>query len=155
MSYGWDVLREMEHLQREMDNFLSMRPSRRFGRPAFRWSFLPGRAARAYPLVNVTEDADNIYVDALAPGLEPNSLNITAVDNQLTISGEKPGLGEEVKAESYHRQERAAGRFVRMVTLPSPVDQNRAQASYTDGLLTITLPKPEEVKPKQISVKVC
>ncbi len=154
MSLGWDVFREMEHLHREMDDFLNRRPVRWQRGPAFRWSFLPGRAARAYPLVNVTEDQDTIYVDALAPGLNPDTLTITIVENKLTVAGEKQGLGDQVKTDAYHRNERAAGRFVRTVNLPAPVDQNQAEANYTNGLLTIRLPKPEEAKPKQISVTI-
>jgi HSP20 family protein len=103
--------------------------------------------------MNVSEDADSVYADALAPGLDPDSLNISVMDNQLTVSGEKPGLGDGVKAEAYHRNERAAGRFVRTATLPAAVDQDKTTADYKNGLFSIVLPKAEKAKPKQITVK--
>ena len=152
MTLAWDIFRQMEQLQREMDEFLGSGRTRGFGAPRFRWSFLPGRAAREYPLLNVSEDADNVYVDALAPGLDDESLNISVVENQLTISGEKPSLGKSVEAEAYHRNERAAGRFVRVATLPAPVDQNKTTADYKNGLLCVVLPKAEQAKPQRISV---
>ena len=116
-------------------------------------AFLPGRAARAYPLVNVGEDRDNVYVEALAPGIDPQALNLTIVRNTLTISGEKIGP-RDVPAEAYHRSERAAGKFLRTIELPTEVDSNRVQARYANGLLMVTLPKAETAKPKQIQIEV-
>jgi HSP20 family protein len=148
MSLGWDEFQQMERLRREMDSLLGRRT-----RPGFRWSFLPGRAARGYPLLNVGEDDSNVYVDALAPGLSPDSLTISVVGDQLSIAGEKPAASDQIKADAYHRNERAAGRFVRTVTLPTAVDQDKAAADYENGLLSIVLPKAEAAKPRQISVK--
>jgi HSP20 family protein len=119
----------------------------------WRTAFLPGTAARRYPLVNLSEDADNLYVEALAPGVDPKSLDLSVVQGRLTIHGEKPGL-EQVTAEAYHRNERAAGRFQRVIELPVAVDADRVKADYKDGLLLITLPKSEAAKPKQITVNV-
>jgi HSP20 family protein len=87
--------------------------------------------------------------------MNPESLQIQAVRNQLTISGEKePSAGKEVRPEAYHRSERAAGSFVRSFTLPAEVEQEKAEAEYKNGLLRIRLPKAETAKPRQITVKV-
>ena len=123
-------------------------------RPVFRTAFLPGRAARRYPLVNLSEDRDHIYIEALAPGVDPATIDLAVIRNVLTISGEKPRHPENIKPEAFHRSERAAGRFIRTIRLPVEVDADRVKAEYKQGLLIITLPKTEAAKPKQISVSV-
>jgi len=150
----WDPFREfreMEDLRREVDrifeSFSTGRPVRRQG------AFLPGRAARQYPLVNVYEDQDNLYVEALAPGIDPKALDLAVQGSTLTISGEKKPA-DNVPAEGYHRAEREAGKFVRTVDLPYPVGDEGVDASYKNGLLLVTLPKHEAAKPKQISVRI-
>ena len=155
MRRMWDFFQEFDQLRREIDqtfeNFGLGTPNG----PVFRWSFLPGRSARAYPLLNVTEDEKNVYVDALAPGLNPDSLQLNVANGQLIISGEKPGAGAgKVKAEAWHRNERAAGRFTRSVALPTEIDSAKAQAEYKNGILCVALPKAEAARPKQITVKV-
>jgi HSP20 family protein len=120
----------------------------------FRRPFLPGRAARAYPLVNVSEDADALYVIALAPGLDPTAIQLTVQDNRLTIAGEKQRLAAEIQPEAFHRSERAAGKFVRTVPLPIDVEHEQVRADYKNGLLVVTLPKAEKAKPKQIPVSL-
>ncbi|HWP58954.1 MAG TPA: Hsp20/alpha crystallin family protein [Candidatus Acidoferrales bacterium] len=149
---AWDPFEDMEALRREID-----RAFEEFGfrtEPFSRVAFLPARGPRRYPLINLHEDRDNLYVEALAPGVDPNSLNLTVVRNNLTLSGEKRHAPQEVKPEAYHRSERAAGKFVRTVELPVEVDESRVSAEYQNGLLVITLPKAEKAKPKQISVRV-
>ena len=125
-----------------------------FGEPFFRSAFLPGREARRYPLLNMYEDGEALYVEALAPGVDPGSMELTVVGNVLTITGEKYRVPEAVKPESYHRSERATGRFVRSIELPVDVDEDKVEANYRNGLLVVTLPKSEHAKPKQINVKV-
>ncbi len=152
MAQRWDPWREMEALRREID-----RAFEQVGLqlpPLFRTAFLPGRGAREYPLVNLHEDKDTIYVEALAPGLDPASLNVSVVRNSVTISGQKKGIPDSVKSDAVHREERAAGRFTRTVELPAEVDENKVQAEYKHGLLFLTLPKAETAKPRQISVQV-
>jgi HSP20 family protein len=122
--------------------------------PFSRTAFLPGRAARQYPLINLTEDRDYIYLEALAPGVDPESIDLAVVRNVLTISGEKRRHPEDIKPEAFHRSERAAGKFVRTVELPVEVDADHVQAEYKNGILMVTLPKAESAKPKQISVRV-
>lgn len=150
MQRTWDPFAELEGLRSELDRALS--PYRTNGRIR-RAAFLPGRAARAYPLVNVSQDKDNLYVEALAPGIDAESLNITVQRNTLTVSGEKRPP-QAVSPEAFHRNERAAGRFTRSIELPSEVDSDRVSARYADGLLHITLPKSEAAKPRQIQVAV-
>lgn len=122
--------------------------------PFSRSSFLPGMGARQYPLVNVAEDEDHFYVEALAPGLNPESLDVSLHQRQLRIEGEKAGISGEISREAFHRNERSAGRFVRVTTLPADVDADKIAAEYKNGLLLITLPKHEKAKPKKISVNV-
>src|SRR2546423_8219263 len=116
----WDPFRDMDAIRREIDRALVgvlAEGDGNRGRAAFR----PGRAARAYPLINLSEDKDNVYVEALAPGIDPNSLNLTVQRSTLTVSGEKrPPDG--APAEAFHRNERAAGKFNRSIDLPIEVD---------------------------------
>ena len=148
----WDPFREMDELRRQVDRAFESYSGER--RPAFgRVAFLPGYGARQYPLVNLYEDKDNLYVEALAPGLSPEKLDLTVQGTTLTISGEKPGL-QNVRGEDLHRSERSAGRFVRAVELPYLVAETGVKASYQNGLLLVTLPRHEAAKPRQIAVKV-
>jgi HSP20 family protein len=103
--------------------------------------------------VNLHEDEGHLYVEALAPGVDPKTLDLSVAHGTLTIKGEKPGLAQ-VSAEAYHRNERAAGRFTRTLELPVDVDAGRVTADYKNGLLLVTLPKSEAARPKQIPVKV-
>ena len=145
------VIDEMEALHREIDrafdDFVPQMP------PFMRAAFLPGRLARAYPLMNLHEDKDHLWVEAVAPGLDPNSLKLTVVHNTLTVSGEKKGPPSDIKPEAFHREERASGKFVRAITLPVEIDDNRVSAEYKNGLLIVTLPKSEKAKPKQIQIQ--
>ncbi|MBN2312061.1 MAG: Hsp20/alpha crystallin family protein [Candidatus Hydrogenedentes bacterium] len=148
----WDPFRELDGLRREVERAFD-----EFGawrRPFSRFSFLPALGARSYPLMNLGEDKDNIYVEALAPGLNPESLDISVQQGTLRIAGEKPAISPDVKAEAYHRNERSAGSFVRSMELPTDVNAAKVKAQYKNGLLLITLPKAEAAKPKQIRVDV-
>jgi HSP20 family protein len=147
----WNPFADMDTLRDEIDrtieNFgFSRSPSRG---PAF----LPGREPRRYPLINLLEDKDNLYIEALTPGVDPKTINVTALQNRLTLSGEKSGVGD-IRPEAFHRNERASGKFVRTIDLPMEVDEAKIQAEYKNGLLLLTLPKAEKAKPKQITVKV-
>jgi HSP20 family protein len=152
MSFGF--IEDMEKMRREIDRILGEDRLPSWSFPFSRISFLPGRASRAYPLINISEDHDNYYVDALAPGLEPNSLNVSVTGDQLVISGEKRPLPRSVQSEFVHRSERSAGKFSRSLSLSMGVESGKVQANYTDGVLKISLPKLEAAKPKKIQVKV-
>jgi HSP20 family protein len=108
--------------------------------------------AGVFPLVNVTEDKDNYFVRAELPGLKAEALNIAVTGNNLTISGERkiPSEGDDVR---YHRREREAGSFSRIIAVPSDVEVDNVEAGLVDGILTVTVPKAEVAKPKQITIK--
>ena len=103
------------------------------------------------PAVDVYEDKDNVIVKAEVPGLKKEEIQVTLHNGVLSISGERKSE-EKVEGAETHRSERFVGRFQRTVTLPSEVKGDQVKAQYTDGILTITLPKVEEAKPKQIPV---
>ncbi|HEX9145679.1 MAG TPA: Hsp20/alpha crystallin family protein [Candidatus Binatia bacterium] len=148
----WNAFEDMETLRREID-----RAFEGFGigqGPSHRVAFLPARGPRRYPMVNLLEDKDHLYIEALTPGVEPQSLNLSVMQNRLTLSGEKSRTPGEIKPEAFHRNERASGKFVRTIDLPVEVDEARIQAEYKNGLLMITLPKAEKARPKQINVRV-
>jgi HSP20 family protein len=104
-----------------------------------------------FPPMNVTQDDNNFYVRAEVPGIKPADLTVSALRNRVSISGRRaiPKEGDKV---SYHRQERAEGEFNRTVTLPAEVATAKVEARYADGILSLTLPKAEEAKPRQITV---
>lgn len=154
MTYGWSPFREMNRLSGEMDRAFDHWNTGTWRLPFSRVSFLPARSARAYPLLNVSEDADAIHVEALAPSIDAESLEVSVKGATLTISGAKNNKAKDVAAENYHRNERAAGRFTRTIELPVEVDADKVKAGYIDGILTIDLPKSEAAKPKQIAVSV-
>lgn len=145
----WNPVEDMESLRQEIN-----RAFEGFGQGSHRVAFLPGTGPRRYPLINLLEDKEQIYVEALTPGVDPQSLNVTVMQNRLTLSGEKTRTAGEIRPEAFHRNERAIGKFVRTVDLPVEVDENAIQAEYKNGLLIVTLPKAEKAKPKQINVKV-
>jgi HSP20 family protein len=148
----WQGFEDYESLRRDIDRAFE-RVGPQFP-STFRSAFLPGRGAREYPLVNIYDDAETLYVEALAPGLEPGSVNISLVGNTLMLSGQKPRAMGDVKPEAFHREERAAGTFNRSIDLPVEIDESRVSAEYKNGLLLIKLPKSEKAKPKQINVQV-
>ncbi len=148
----WDPWQEVEELRREIDRAFESVGLRL---PAsFRAAFLPGQAPREYPLVNLHEDKDALYLEALAPGLDPSTLSLTVLRNSVTIAGEKRRTAAAVKPEAFHREERSAGRFSRRIELPVEVDESRAKAEYKNGLLLVTLPKAPAARPKEIQVQV-
>lgn len=146
----YDPFRELERLRRgsERGGDTSPAPAGR----SWRLAFLPGRAARQYPLVNLHDDGETFTVEALAPGLDASQLEVTVVRNTLTIAGEKPGPAD-VAPERIHRSERAAGRFVRTVELPTEVDPDRVNAQYRNGLLVVSVPRAESAKPRRVTVQ--
>ncbi len=146
----YDPFRELERFRRESDRGggTGAEPAGRH----WRLAFLPGQAARQYPLVNLHDDGETFTVEALAPGLDPTHLEVTVVRNTLTIAGEKPGPAN-VPPERIHRSERAAGRFVRTVELPTELDADRVNAQYKNGLLLVSVPRSESAKPRRVSVQ--
>ena len=103
-------------------------------------------------MMNITEDEKNYYVRAELPGIKADELEMSVTGDTLSVSGERKLPAEDEKAQ-YHRKERDAGRFSRIVTLPGQLNTGKVEARCTDGVLTVTLPKAEAAKPKQITVK--
>lgn len=152
MATTWNPWNAMEAIRRDIDRAFA---NTGFStEPLFRTAFLPGRAARRYPLITLSEDREHVYIEALAPGIDPASLDLAVLRNVLTITGEKRRHPEDIKPEAFHRSERAAGKFVRTIDLPVEVDADQIKATYKDGLLIITLPKAAVAKPRQINVQV-
>lgn len=108
--------------------------------------------AGVFPPMNITQDDDSFYLRAEVPGVKPDELSISAVRNRVSLAGKREIQREHERA-SYHRKERAEGSFDRTVTLPTEVDSERVDARYADGILTLTLPKAGEAKPRQITVR--
>ncbi len=149
----WSVFEDMNKLRREINRVLGEGGSH-WGYPCARVSFLPARAPRAYPLVNIFEEEGRYLVEALAPGLDPETIDITVLENRLAVTGEKIGMPAEVETDCCHRAERSAGRFQRTVNLPGEIDREQVGAEYVNGLLRISVPKAESARPKKIQVKV-
>jgi len=105
------------------------------------------------PALDIFEDKDNVIVKAELPGMKREEIEVSLHDGSLSISGERKSESKHEDAEVY-RAERFVGRFQRTVTLPTPVAADKVKAQYKDGILTVTLPKTEESKPKQIEVNV-
>jgi len=152
--FSADLFEDMERMRREIDRILGEDRVSAWAFPFSRMSFLPGRASQSYPLMNISEDDANIYVDALAPGVGTDTLNVSVAGDQLVISGEKKPLSEDIKPEFFHRSERSAGQFARSVSLSVGVESDKIQANYRDGVLKVILPKAEAARPKQIQVRV-
>jgi len=130
---------DFEQIRREMFRFLDAYPGEQDGH------------AGIFPAINVTQDRDSYYVRAELPGVKPDALELMAVHRTLSIAGKRAAPEEE--GVSYHRKERADGEFNRSVTLPGDFDGDKIEARFVHGVLTVTLPKPERAKPRQISVK--
>jgi HSP20 family protein len=131
---------DFERIRREMFRFLDAYPGAE-----------EGPHSGVFPAINVTQDRDNFFVRAELPGVKPGELEVSAVNRTLSIAGKRSA--PEVSGVSYHRKERVEGDFSRSLTLPSDFDADRVAASFAHGVLTVTLPKPEKAKPRQIAVK--
>jgi HSP20 family protein len=104
-----------------------------------------------FPLVNIFSERDGYVVRLEIPGVAPGDLNIEGQGRTLTVKGKRERRGPE--GASFHRRERESGEFSRSLQLPDSLDPMRAEASYKNGILTIRVPKREEMKPRQITVK--
>ena len=140
----WDPIREMMQLQNAVDRLFESELASTL--PLWRQS----STAWMLPL-DVIETEDEFIVKASLPGINPDELDISLTDNVLTIKGEiKVEEAEDVR---YHLRERRFGMFQRSISLPVPVNADKVEAVYENGVLTLHIPKAEEVKPKHISIK--
>lgn len=117
------------------------------------WQYRDSAVSSWVPPVDVLEEQDDIRILAELPGVKPEDVQISLEGNVLTIHGSKQQTAEE-KTERVHRYERTYGSFERTFTLPATVDAANIKADYENGVLTVTLPKVEQAKPRQIQVQV-
>ena len=140
----WHPLTDLMSLRQAMDRLFEdsfVRPSR----------FLT-LGETAEPALEVYQTPDEVVVKAALPGLKPEDVSIDISGETLTIQGESKAE-QEIKREDYLYQERRYGAFSRKVALPSGLEPDKAEATMEDGVLTLTIPKAEEVKPKAIQIK--
>jgi len=142
--------------QRPADAFQNLRRLNSFLDEAisgFPFSSENGTLTAAWtPAVDVFEDKDAVKIVAELPGVKPEDVKISLENQALTVRGEKRQVAEE-KMERVHRYERSYGAFARTFALPGTVDADRIEASFADGLLTVTLPKVERARPRQIEIR--
>jgi HSP20 family protein len=132
-----DPLREMQRLQREMNQI---------------FSGLNHPLTPEFPPVNAWVGEGDIIVTAELPGVDPANVEVSVVGDTLTVSGAR-GSENLKEGENYHRQERSHGRFTRTLQLPFHVEAGKVDARYEKGILRMTLPRAEADKPKKISVR--
>ncbi|MDH7486995.1 MAG: Hsp20/alpha crystallin family protein [Anaerolineae bacterium] len=142
----WEPMRDLVSLREAMDRLFE----ESFVQPWGRWF---GAAEEGFLPVDVYETKDAVVVEASVPGVKPEDVDVSITGDTLTIKGETKSE-KKVERENYIRQERRYGSFCRAVTLPEGLDRDKAEANFENGVLTITFPKSEEVKPKSIKVKV-
>lgn len=140
----WNPVNDLMNLQREMNRVFSgitPKPNRDEDYESAVWS----------PTVDIVEDNDVYTLSFDLPGLKKEDIKMNFADNTLKISGERKAV-EESKEATCHRVERVYGKFYRSFNFPTMVNADKISANYKDGVLTIAVPKAEEVKPKQITI---
>jgi HSP20 family protein len=142
----WPGFGRLSHLRSEFERIFEAPLSVELTRAS---QFLNGAA----PSLDVYEDKDSFVVKAELPGMKKEDIDVSLHDGTLSISGERKSE-EKLENTEVFRSERFFGRFQRTVALPAAVDPAQIKAQYKDGVLTVTLPKLEEAKPKQIDVQV-
>ncbi len=142
----WEPTRELNSLQSEMNRLFNAF----FDAPAGGGG--NGATMRRWvPAMDLMETEDHFVLRADLPGLTEQDVSIELEDNVLTVSGERQSEHEERK-EGYYRVERASGAFSRALTLPEGVDPERIEAAFDNGVLEVRVPKPEERKPRRITI---
>lgn len=142
---GWPGFERLSSLREELEKLFES-PLAELARP-------PQLFGGWMPVIDLYEDKDNFTLNAELPGMKKEDINISLGDGVLTIAGERKPDKKYETAEAC-RAERFFGKFHRSVALPKPVAADKVTAVYKDGILTVTLPKIEEVKPRQIEVNV-
>jgi len=119
------------------------------------WPFGPemslGAPTAWFPPTDVVEDSEGIRISLELPGIKPEDVEVTIENRTLTVKGEKTQASEQ-KSTRLHRYERSYGRFERSFQLPDTIDADRISARYEHGVLTLTLPRAEEAKPRKVQV---
>jgi len=137
-SRAWSPFEELRGLQREMNRLFD--------------GYEGGTSLSRFPALNVWGNAEKLVVTAELPGLQPEDLDISVVNNQLTIKGERKA-DKPAEDAVCHRCERDYGTFVRTVRLPYAVENDKVDARYENGVLSINMPRHEATKPKRIEIK--
>ena len=140
---NWDPFRDLWNMRSMVDRMFENAMDRQTGG----WQPVEWGLA-----LDVTENEEEFTVKASVPGINSDDLEITFTDGTLTIKGETRGE-KNVDEAHYHIRERRFGRFSRSISLPSNLDTDKIEASYDSGVLTLHLPKAEEMKPKRIEIK--
>jgi len=143
-----DPFRDLSDIQSEMNRLFDGF----FGRPS-QVGQVGGMERVWAPAVDMYETKDELVITAELPGLTEKDIQLSITGDMLTIRGERR-WDQEVKQDNYYRGERWFGKFERALPLPIPVQAEKVKASYRDGVLTVTLPKAEEIKPKEIKIDV-
>jgi HSP20 family protein len=138
----WEPAREVDSLQSEVNRVFD----------AFFGNGAGTRTRRWVPAMDLVETDDHLVLRADLPGMTQDDVEIEVKDGVLTISGERKAEHED-KSEGYYRVERTFGRFSRSLTLPKGVEAERINAGFTDGVLEVRIPKPEERKPYRVQVE--
>lgn len=136
-----NTLEQLDRMRRQMEHLFS-------GEPESGARLL---GAGVFPQINVTEDADKFYLRAELPGVTSEDIEIQATAKNLSLTGERK-IEAENEGVRYHRREREAGKFSRIIALPSQIDPDRIEAKIQDGILTVYVPKAEAVKPRKIAI---
>jgi HSP20 family protein len=138
----WEPFRDMMTLRDAMDRMFE----ERFVRPP-----MPFGWGEGYLAVDIYETEDNVVVKTAIPGVKAEEIAVSVTGDTLTVKAESKEE-EEIQRENYLRRERRFGSYCRSVTLPGGLETEKAEADYSDGVLTLIFPKAEEVKPKSIKV---
>ncbi len=141
----WQPMREMVTLRDAMDRLFD----EAFTRP---WGLIDGGHESGAPALDMYQTDNDVVVKVAVPGMKADDVQISVTGDMLTIKGETKEKNE-VKEKAYHIREQRWGAFERSVALPTAVISDKAKAEFEDGVLTITMPKAEDVKPKMITVK--
>jgi HSP20 family protein len=139
----WEPAREMMTLREAMDRLFD---------DAFTRPFSMTGNLSALPAIDMYQTDDEVVVKAVVPGVKADDVQISVTGDMLTIKGETR-LKEETREKAWHIREQRWGSFERRISLPTDVVADQAKAEFEDGVLTISLPKAEEVRPKTITVK--
>ncbi len=141
----WSPWREMPTIQNRINKMFDD-PFFRFGR----WTD-DDSMGMWNPAVDLYEKDDHFVIKAELPGVEKNNIKVDLKDRVLTLSGER-NYDNEVKEENYYRKERSYGKFQRAFRLPADVDSDKIKAEFKDGVLQVEVPKPEQVKAKEVTI---
>jgi len=138
----WEPFSELRSLRRALDRgFYDFGPS----------TWRSRDTTLTFP-VDLSETDERVVVKAALPGIDPEQVEVSVNDNVLTVKGETKS-DETTDGESYHRREIRYGAFYRAIPLPAEVSGDAAEAEFKDGVLTVTIPKAEQARPKQIKIK--